>query len=346
MRKVLLLLVPILVLVFVARAFAQTPTISVPNNQPQAGISLTLSPTFLNLSTDPGDEAKGEFRVRNNNTFPEYLKLSVVKFVNGPEGPVIARVTAEDEFAQWISFAESEFVLNPNQNKTVRFTVNTPSSAALGYYYGIVVSRIKQTQGEGAVISGAPALPVLLEVKSPNAKKELQIIDFKTDRLFYEYLPTTFNVTFKNTGNVHVSPVGDIFIDSLFNQKVGLVKVNEGRGNILPEGDRTFNAIWDDGFAVRVPKLNEDGTPVIDDKGQRAYETKYDFSKANLFRFGKYTANLLMVYDNGERDIPVEARVSFWVIPWKILGVGLIISLLALVGLRGVLSSTLRRFRG
>ncbi len=26
-----------------------------------------------------------------------------------------------------------------------------------------------------------------------------------------------------------------------------------------------------------------------------------------------------MVYDNGERDVPVESTVSFWVIPWRFL---------------------------
>jgi hypothetical protein len=27
-----------------------------------------------------------------------------------------------------------------------------------------------------------------------------------------------------------------------------------------------------------------------------------------------------MVYDNGQRDIPMEATVSFWVIPWRLIG--------------------------
>ena len=311
----------IVLLAFAPQALAQSPTpssLNVPDAPPPQGINLNLSPTFLNLRTDPGKSVSSEFRVRNNNSFNEYLEVSLVKFVNSPEGtPVITDIEAGDDFADWISFGERQFIVLPGQSKTVKFTISPPTSASLGYYYGILVSRIRRAEGEGTVVSGSTALPVLLDVRSPNAKREVQLISFKPDKLFYEYLPVEFRAEFKNTGNVHVSPIGDIFVDSLFNEEVAVLRVNEGRGNILPNGERTFTAKWDDGFATRVIKT-KDGVPLKDDKGNSVYETKYEFSKANLFRFGRYTANVLMVYDNGERDIPVEAKVSFWVVPWKI----------------------------
>jgi hypothetical protein len=40
-----------------------------------------------------------------------------------------------------------------------------------------------------------------------------------------------------------------------------------------------------------------------------------------------------MVYDNGQRDVPIEATVSFWVIPWRLVGGLLIVSIFALIGL-------------
>jgi hypothetical protein len=39
-----------------------------------------------------------------------------------------------------------------------------------------------------------------------------------------------------------------------------------------------------------------------------------------------------MVYDNGQRDVPMEATVSFWVIPWRLIG-----GLAALLALLAVL---------
>ena len=65
----------------------------------------------------------------------------------------------------------------------------------------------------GALVAGAPAVSILLEVKSPNAKREIQIVDATSDKLFYEYLPADIKVKVKNTGNIHIIPVGNIFID-------------------------------------------------------------------------------------------------------------------------------------
>ena len=295
-----------------------TPTPIKVQQTPTTGINLSLSPTFLNLKTDPGESINSEFRVRNNNTFDESLKVSLVKFVNSDKGtPVITEIERGDEFGTWLKFDKEEFVLGPGRSELVKFTISPPKSASLGYYYAILVSRVQRSEGTGTVISGSTAVPVLLDVKSPNAKREVQIVSLNADGLFHEHLPIDFNIVFKNTGNVHTAPVGNIFIDSLFNKEVGVLGVNEGRGNILPGGNRTYTAKWDDGFAVKVIKT-KDGVPLKDSKGNSVYETKFDFSKANLFRFGRYTANVLMVYDNGERDIPIEAKVSFWVIPWKI----------------------------
>ena len=336
-----------------SQVFAQSPSpvktpLSIPSEQPPTGINLTLSPVFLNLITDPGREVASQFKITNNSNFTEYLEINIKKFepTNSGSGVVIQDIKPEDEFVNWVSFSEKEFSIAPNQTKSIRFTITPPKEAVLGYYYSFTVRRIQpiKQQGQGAGISGATALPVLLLVKSPNAKREIQIADFKTEKFFYEYLPTNFTIKIKNTGNVHVAPSGDIFIDSLWNKEVAVVPVNKGRGNILPSATRDYTSVWDDGFAVRVPKT-ESGVQIKDKDGKTSLTTKYNFTKANKFRFGKYTANLILVYDNGERDIPLEAQVSFWVVPWKILGIGTITVILALLGLRSILGSIWRRIR-
>lgn len=340
-------------IIVVSQASAQSPTptkapLNIPSESPSTGINLSLSPVFLNLTTDPGREVTSQFRVTNNNNFTEYLQVDIKKFEssNTGSGVIMQDTSAEDEFVNWVNFSEKEFSIAPNQTKTIRFTISPPPEAALGYYYSFVVQRIAdvENRGQGAAIAGATALPVLLEVKSPNAKREIQILDFKTDKLFYEYLPTQFIIKVENSGNVHVSPAGDIFIDSLWNKEIAVIPANKGRGNILPNGTRDYTSAWDDGFAVRTLKTEGD-QPVLNDKGEKQYSVKYDFTKANKFRFGKYTANVILVYDNGERDIPLEAQVSFWVVPWKILGVGFVVLLLALLGLRSSFKSALRKIR-
>ena len=319
---------------FSPRVFAQaataTPAPSRDAAAPSTGLNLTLSPTYISLTTDPGKKVDSQFRVTNNNGFAEDLQVSIAKLEVGQDGrPVLRDMETNDEFGKWISVTDGEFSLGGNQSKVVRFTIDPPDSAALGYYYTLLVSRQKaggQAEGAQAVISGSAGITVLLDVRSPNAKRELQVANFSTDKMVYEYLPTTFTVVVKNTGNVHVIPFGDIFIDSMFHKEIATLPANEGRGNVLPQSQREFNAVWDDAFAVMVPKT-ENGVTVKDGKGNVQYETKYDFSKANKFRIGKYTAHLIMVYDNGERDIPVEGTISFWIIPWRIILGGIVIIL-------------------
>ena len=50
-------------------------------------------------------------------------------------------------------------------------------------------------------------------------------------------------------------------------------------------------------------------------------ELKWDWGQASKLRWGKYTAKMLLIYDDGQRDVPIEGEVSFWVVPWRLIGV-------------------------
>ncbi len=185
---------------------------------PQAGINLTIPPIFFNLTTNPGQiTTPQQLKVKNNNSFTEYLRLDLAKFIPSPNAtqPVIQDLEPGDDFANWISFDTNEFSLAPGQIKTIKFTINPPKSAALGYYYAILINRIKEREPgrRETAVKGSAAVSILLDVRSPNAKRQLQLVDFSTDKLFYEYLPVTFTVKLKNAGNIHSIPVGDIFVD-------------------------------------------------------------------------------------------------------------------------------------
>lgn len=330
----------------VTQKTSPSPTIVLPSESPNVGINLSVSPVFLNLTTDPAQPVSSQIRVKNNSSVKEYLQLNLLKFEasNTGDSPKIVDTTPEDEFLKWIDFSEKTFVVEPNQAKSIKVTITPPKSAALGYYYAIVVGRAKEgnVKQTGAAIAGAPAISVLLNVRSPNAKREIQLVDFLTSKLVYETVPVEFQVKVKNSGNIHVVPFGDIFIDWGGKQNIGIVPVNPGRGNVLPQTERTYYATWNDGFMARVPK-KENGKTVLDDKGNVVYGTDWDLSKINSLRIGRYTAHLLFVYDNGQRDIPLEAQVSFWVIPWKVILVLLVILFFILVGIKNTFGGFFKR---
>ena len=82
---------------------------------------------------------------------------------------------------------------------------------------------------------------------------------------------------------------------------------------------------------------------VRDRNGNIETSVKFDTDKPlSKFRIGSYTASLLAVYDNGKRDVPLEAHLSFWVFPWKII-VGVLIIIIAPVLLYHLVSRKRKR---
>lgn len=311
-------------------------------------LHLITSPLPINMVGEPGSTQTADIKIKNGGNAAEKLKVSLMKFsaFKDTGKPMLKDREAGDDFFDWVSFSENEFTIQPNEWKTVTATVKLPESASLGYYYAVVFSRADQpdeSSDKAEKVVGAAAVLMLVEAKTPNAKKEMQLAEFFTDKKVYEFLPASFNIRIKNTGNVYASPKGNIFIDKGDSHDLGILDVNmKGGGNVLPNSERVFQAEWNDGFPHY--EYVKDGEDIkLDDKGRQIKELKWDFSQANKFRFGKFTANLLLVYDDGQRDVPVEGTVTFWVIPWRILGGLLLILAFVGLGVRSVVKSLMSK---
>ncbi|MFZ5845073.1 MAG: hypothetical protein ACOY0S_01245 [Patescibacteria group bacterium] len=322
-----------------SEALAQAPD--------EGALNLVTSPIPISLITEPGSTISAELRVKNAGTKTEELEVDLMKFqAFGEEGkPKLIDREKGDDFFDWVSFSEKSFDVAPNQWKTISMTIKVPKEAAFGYYYAVTFSRTQKEKVTGprqTAIVGATATLVLLEVRVPNARREVEVLEFSSDHKFYEFLPVTFTVKLKNKGNVHVAPRGNIFIDKGSKKDLAIVEVNPEKGNLLPASNRIFTSSWLDGFPLYTPKI-ENGKETHDSKGNLLYTLKWDFSQTHKLRWGHYTANMLLVYDDGKRDQAIEGKVSFWVVPWRIFGGGAIIALLALVGLRSVFTNLWRK---
>ncbi|MBP7768605.1 hypothetical protein KA082_02100 [Candidatus Woesebacteria bacterium] len=302
---------------------------------PTLPINLTISPVTLSLETDPGVPVSSHIKIRNNSSQPESLKITIGTFSPDESGgkAKLRDPRPDDTFIPWLSVPSSQILVNPGEWTTVPVSFSPPPSASLSYYYSIMISRVAKPQvnpGESAV-EGAPALLVLTTVHSPNTSKQLSLTKLDIASSFLEYLPQTFSISIKNSGNVHVIPSGSIFIDGQGKKDLAVLPINPNAGEVLPNSTRQFSVNWNDGFPVY--------------SNDSSHSLSWDFSKANRLRFGKYTAHLIMVYDDGSRDVPVESSISFWVVPWKILIGLLVIIFFVILGARSTLLSILKYFK-
>ena len=321
----------------VAPVRAQTPT---------EGINLQISPLPIALNVTPGSSAVTNLRVRNAGTEPDRLALHILKVSEDDNGRVsLTEPTAADDWVHWISFPYTTFDAPAGEWQTIPMTIRVPNGAAFGYYFAVEYMRASQEipQGGQTAANGAVATFVLLNAEAPGAVRSAQIVSFTADRSVYEFLPATFTVKIRASGNVHVAPHGNIFIMS-GNKQIDSIEINAAAGNILPQSSRFFSAAWNNGFPHYVPKLGPDGQPLTNSLSQTETTLSWDFSQANRLRFGHYTAQLEMVYDDGQRDVPLAASVSFWIVPWRLVGavLGLVALFLFLTIYIGVLHHRLR----
>jgi hypothetical protein len=299
-----------------------------------SGINLTTSPLPVNLSANPEQTISTDLRIQNAASTTQKIKISLMKFsAYGESGkPALQDRAPGDDYFDWVSFSPSVFEAPPNQWMSVKMTIAVPKGAAFGYYYAVVFSPADQKPtGKGNVYLGSTAILVLLDVKSPNAKRSAKVVDFSVDKKTYEFLPVNFSARLHNDGNVHLLPGGSIYIKR-GSKQVAVLPFNAQHGNILPNSYRVYTTTWSDGWPVYTQK-NQDGKVVLDKNGKPVTALSWDFSKIQHLKFGHYTANLLAVYDNGSRDVPMEASVSFWVVPWRIIAFVVVVGGLAAVGL-------------
>jgi len=330
--------------VFIFLFFAPTFVFA---QSPNGSLNLVTSPLPINLVTTPGSTVSAQLKVKNGGEQPELLEVGMMKFsAFGDEGkPRLMDRESGDDYFNWVTFSEKEFTLNPGEWKTITMDFNVPESASFGYYYAITFSRKNPEIGadpRATKVIGATSCLVLLEVRVPNAVRDIEVLEFSTPQRVYEFLPTKFLVKLKNKGNVHVIPKGNIFISQGNQKEVAILSINETSGNVLPDSNRIFESEWLEGFPVYESQI-KDKTVVIDNKGQPVKKLKWDFTKVTKLRWGKYTANMLLVYDDGQKDVPIEGKLSFWVIPWRLIGGGLLISLLLLRGLWSIMSKPFKK---
>ncbi len=252
---------------------------------------IALTPLNFDLKGKPGDKVEGVIRVLN----PDYNEEITVKMTvedmlpEGEEGRVILKLPPEEKttisLAQWTTFDPETFVLEPREEKPVRFTIQIPENADPGGHYAGIIAGIYETamsDKTGVGIVTRIASLVLLTVEGETIE-DLRVVEF-TAPSYREYGPVKFLIRFENKGTVHVQPQAEIKIEDIFNKEVAELSV-EPR-NVLPNSIRKFETEWNQKWL---------------------WGLRY---KATLF--GSYGA-----YGSPNQSL-TPITVTFWAFPWKI----------------------------
>lgn len=271
------------------------------NTQGGTGQALEIAPPLITLSANPGQTIKTQIKLRDVSK----SKLIVTNEINdftaaGEDGTpkILLNDDGNDNpysLKGWISPLPA-LTLKPKEIKDLAVTIKVPANASPGGYYGIIrfTGTPPDLEGTGVSLSASLGALVMLRVNG-DVKESLEIEEFfastdgKKSGSLFESTPIKFVERLKNTGNIHEKPAGQIVIKDMFGKTVAAVNINLPPRNILPASIRKFEQPLD--------------KTVI----------------GNKKLFGRYTAELKVTY--GDDKQTVTEKITFWVIPYKLIGI-------------------------
>lgn len=289
-------------------AYAATTTTPAPN----AGQALEIAPPLVELSANPGQTVTTQIMLRDVSSTELVVTGQANDFVaqgeNGTPKILLDNNPSNDPYSMkdWVSFPGS-LLLVPKEIKKMNVTISVPANASPGGHYGVIrfTGRPPSLNGTGVSLSASIGTLVLLTVNGQITEnvsvKEFSVNHNGKTGSFFEKGPLDFVVRLNNQSNVHEQPSGLITVSDTFGKKIATMRVNNPPRNILPASIRKFEAKMD--------------KTVI----------------GNRMLFGRYKATLNMTY--GKDKKPLNATITFWVIPWKLIAIiiaGLIVAFFAL----------------
>lgn len=275
---------------------------------PFATSAATISPSVLELEGSRGSVIESTFALFNTNTSDQTYFLDVISFEAADETGTPAffeKTSEENEFLGWISFPVKQ-VRVPAQTKVdVPFNIVIPDDVASGGKYAAITVSTTPTDvvtDNGVVIEAKTAVLVLLTVSGATVES-LQLLDFSFEQKNVDLPFGEFQYRLQNQGNVHVKPEGTVQIVGAFGQEIAYIDANEVEGRILPRSTRQYAG----SFNAEMNWFEK-----------AAYQLRY-------LVMGPIKAELSLSY--GSMNEALSAEVWFWVLPWELLSLILLIVL-------------------
>jgi hypothetical protein len=285
------------------------------------GQALEIAPPVITLTADPGQTIKTTISLRDVSSTPLVVTNEVNDFTAAgldgtPNLMIDEETTGPYSLKEWVS-PISQILLKPREVKQVPVTINVPKDASPGAHYGVIrfTGTPPDLEDTGVSLSASLGALVLLKVNGA-VKEELSLAKFFATHNdqpgpLFEGAPIKFNTHVKNNGNMFEAPTGNITIKNMFGKTIAAVNLNLEKRYVLPDSTREFSGMLD--------------KSVIGDK----------------MLFGRYTAQLKLTYGTDKKTL--ESALSFWVVPYKLIGGGVALLIIGFFTLRLLISRYNRR---
>jgi hypothetical protein len=270
----------------------------------QSALSLSISPTLFDMSANPTQEWTSMIRIINPNPYEITVFANPVNFAPQGEGgqgkflPVINEETKGQTIAEWIDVTREAIVIKAEQVTELPFIIKVPEDAPPGGHFAALLIGTRPPDDDDKIqVKTSQIVTSLVFLKvTGDIIESGSIRSFRTTERLLNKPEATFELRFENKGNVHILPRGEIKILNMWGQLRGILPINRAAmfGNVLPDSIRQYTFTWTG-----------------------------EWSFADM---GRYTALATLAYGEDGRQF-AHQEIAFWVIPWKILSVVLLVLL-------------------
>lgn len=308
-----------LVLLFIL-ALTMLPAGVQSQQQQEESEGIIVSPPTLSQNAEAGVNISETFLVINQRGRTEDFTVYSKEVEVAPDGSFfvpegLAEGTSRFELEGWLDFSPRQFTLEDGGTQEVVVTMNLPEQLPTNGYYLELAFAVGVPNG-ASTVGTVPevAIPLLVNhISAEDPIRQLNVFGFVHENIYphiiYEYLPVNFFTTLENTGNMHIAPVGSIFIDRDpgFFDPVGTIEFNTARQTVFAGATRNFQNVWNNSLLVY-------------------QNNQLEVNFGEPLQIGRYFAQLNIAWDAERGKDIATAVVEFWVIPWKlILGIILVL---------------------
>lgn len=206
-------------------------------------VGMILSPPTFEITARRGEKITNIVRFENPNDFPLNIVTSVRNFTAQGEEGAISLTNEESPYSltSWVEISPKGRAVRAKSTEQFNFTINVPENAEAGGHFGSLIFSTKPPEGAsqtGAAVSQEVASLILLKVPGVTSTS-WDIESFSPEKSVFWSNPVSFIVRVKNTGSVHVKPVGRIELTDIFGKKTVLEVPNK---NVFPGAIRRLES--------------------------------------------------------------------------------------------------------
>ncbi len=219
------------------------------------GRKLLISPIESRITMlQPGQQQTGEYTVKNTGdvalTFDvraEALDIQMPNYADVYGEPAMSSATL---LANWISFPQTEWTLQPDQSTTVAYTINVPSGAAGGAQRAVIMNRMKS---EGTVAVERQAAFKIFANISGNTRVNAKIAKVSIPAFLFR-APIKTKIDLTNDGNTDEWTEEKMTVKTLGGETV---YEEENSHVVLAGKPRTVENRWDGAPGIGIFRVTQ-----------------------------------------------------------------------------------------